>query len=36
MTQSLIDLAIFALAVIGIATVVATILFIAIFRIERD
>ena len=36
MTKSLIDLAIFVLTVIGIATVVATILLIAIIAIERD
>lgn len=36
MTQSLIDLAIFALTVIGVGTVIATVLLIAIIRIERD
>lgn len=36
MTQSLIDLAILALTVIGVGVVIATILLIAIITIERD
>jgi len=36
MTQSLIDLAIFALTVIGVGVVISTVLLIAIITIERD
>lgn len=36
MTQSLIDLAIFALAVIGVSTVIAAVLLIVIITIERN
>lgn len=36
MTQSIIDLAIFALTVIGVGAVITTVLLIAIIMIERD